>query len=69
MIAAGGFHPHWVSTLYLVFLCVIFCSVFYCTCYCLYGSNTQIKYQLTNYKFTRCTLVAINIVAYIHKFH
>jgi len=49
MIAIGGFHPHWVSTLYLgvhvCFLCVMICSIFTAPGYCLYGSYTLIKDQ------------------------
>jgi len=42
-IVAGGFHPLWVSTLYLVFMCVIVCSLFTAPGYYLYGSDALIK--------------------------
>ena len=45
MIAVGGFHPHWVSTLYLGFMCVTVCSVFTAPGYYLYGSDSLIKDQ------------------------
>ena len=45
MIAVGGFRSHWVSTLYLVFMCVIILSVFTTPGYYLYGSDAQIKDQ------------------------
>ena len=44
-IVAGGFPPHWVSTLYLLFMCVIVCSVLTTPSYCLYSSDALIKDQ------------------------
>ena len=72
-IATGGFHPHWVSTLYLVFRCVIVCSVFTAPGYCLYGSDAQINDQHLNnnlnYKSAGYTLVSLTTVVYIRSFH
>jgi len=49
MIAAGGFHPHWVSTLYLgVHVCFMCDDLFYFYCTWLlfmYGSDALIKDQ------------------------
>ena len=49
MIAVGGFHAHWVSTLYLgvhvCFLCVMIFFVFTAACYSLYGFDALIKDQ------------------------
>ena len=45
MIAAGGFQPHWVATLSIVFMCVSVYSVFTALGYCLYGSDALIKDQ------------------------
>ena len=73
MIAAGGLYPHWVSTLYLVFMCVIVCSVFTTPGYCFCGSVALIKDQhmmnYLNHKFVGCTLVSLNTVSYKHEFH
>jgi len=44
-IAEGSFHPHWVSILYLVLICVIVCSIFTTPSYYLYGFDALIKDQ------------------------
>ena len=72
-IAAGGFHPHWVSTLYLVFICVIVYSIFTAPGYCLYGYDALIKDQYMmnyqNHKFAGYTLVSLNTIAYTRELH
>jgi len=59
-IAAGGFHPHWVSTLHLVFFGVIGCSIFLVPVYC---SDTQINdphlKNILNYKTERYIQVSL----------
>ena len=55
MIAVGGFHPHWVSTFYLVFMCMTVYFVFTAPCYYLYGSDAHFKDQhifIYNFKAT-----------------